>query len=182
MNYKFLIMNTSIIYRIEKDLAEEKKEICALERNLENIKEKLITKNPSKFSIKDVVNAFFGALLIGLTFAFKGGLVALATNIDYQHLVVMVFVTLFILVFQIYFISYARVPNKNERKFLSFMIKRLVVLYSVSMFVTIGLVFLLNLNNNPLVGNDPIIIRNLIIVISFPCAIGAAIPGLLKKY
>ncbi|MFP4403180.1 MAG: DUF2391 family protein [Nanoarchaeota archaeon] len=175
-------MDEEIIYKIERELDEEKKELCVLEKNIDYLKKTLVFKTPSKFSIKDVVNSFFGSLLIGLTFVFKGGLIELAINLTYTHLVLIVFVTLLILVFQILFISYLRVPNKKERKVVSFVIKRLIVLYSVSLFVTLILIFLLNVNNNPLIANNFEIIRNLIILVSFPCTIGAAIPGLLKKY
>ena len=68
--------------RIEKEVRKEKKEIRDIEKNLKSIKQSLVRGEPPHFSKKDVMNAFFGALIIGLTFVFKGTLIETALNIS----------------------------------------------------------------------------------------------------
>lgn len=175
-------MRTSVICRIEREIDEEKKELRILEHNIEKLRDGLIEKVPSKFSTRDVINAFFGALFLGLTFVLKGGQVAISMNMELIHVFSIIAVTLLILMAEIYFISYVRVKDRTKRHLSQFMTKRLLTLYGITLIVTIGLVYIFNLNTFPGIDNDPYNIAKMIIATSFPCAIGAAVPSLLKKY
>jgi len=168
--------------KLKKELEEEKKELELLEENICRIREGLIEKVPSRFSKRDVVNAFFGSLILGLTFILKGGMIEAARYLEEINMVLIIFATIFILILEIYFISYMRVKNRNARKASQFIAKRLLTLYTITLIVTFSLIYLLNLNNHPLIGNEFYYIIRLAIITSFPCAIGAAVPSLLKKY
>ena len=175
-------MKSTTFCKLKKELDEEKKELELLEKNLNSIRESLLVKVPSKFSTRDIINAFFGSLILGLSFVLKGGIIEAAMNLQHLHLILLIVETIFILSLEIYFISYLRVKNRTARKMGQFITKRLFTLYSITMITTIALVYILNLNNHPLVGNDIHNIIKLVIMNSFPCAIGAAVPSLLKKY
>lgn len=175
-------MKSKSICRIEREIDEEKREIELLESNVERIKEGLVEKVPQRFSMRDVVNAFFGSLILGLTFVLKGGIIEAALNLTKTHLILLIFVTLLILMFEIYFIQYIRVKDRTRRKVGQFITKRLLTLYTITVLTTVFLIYLMNLNNHPLIGNTFDNVLRLVILNSFPCAIGAAVPSLLKKY
>ena len=90
--------------------------------------------------------------------------------------------TLLILMGETYFIGYRRVKDPKKRPLGQFMVKRVSTLYLVAILVTLYLVYIFGINNQELVGNDPLSIIKICFLISMPCAIGAAIPSLLKKY
>lgn len=175
-------MKTSIVCRIERELEEEKKELILLEENVEKLRESLVEKVPSPFSAKDIINSLFGAMIMGMTFVFKGGVLTVASNLEMLHVFLIIIVTLVILVAEIYFIAYSRVKDRSQRKFRQFMAKRLLSLYIITLFVTFSLIYILNINNHPILGNVPENILKMVVVTAFPCAVGAAVPSLLKKY
>ncbi|MFW6014174.1 MAG: DUF2391 family protein [Candidatus Nanoarchaeia archaeon] len=175
-------MKKTKFQKLKRELEDEKKELELLEENVCRIREGLIEKVPSRFSIKDVINAFFGSLIFGLTILLKGGLIETALKLEKVHLVIIILFTLIILCLEIYFISYMRVKNRKARKASPFILKRLVTLYSITLVVTFGLIYLLNLNQHPEVANTFENIARVAVLTSFPCAIGAAVPSLLKKY
>jgi uncharacterized membrane protein len=164
-----------------KELREEKKELESLEMQVSHLRERLLDRVPEHFSKRDVVNAFFGSLTIGITFILKGATLSTALNLDLFHLELVIVATLLILFTEIYFIGYSRVKDKNSRRFGQFMTKRLIALYSITIITSLFLVYLLNMNNNPMV-RDPSDIVKIVVLVSFPCAIGAAVPSLLRKY
>ncbi len=175
-------MKSTTFHKLKKEIAEEKKELELLENSVEKIRESLLEKIPPKFSKRYIVNSFFGSLILGLTFVLKGGTIEASLNLEYWNLIMLIFATIFILFLEIYFISYLRVKKTKSRDMKCFIAKRLFALYSITIVTTLGLIFLLNLNSHPLIGNDLENIVSLLILNSFPCAIGAAVPSLLKKY
>ncbi len=166
---------------IEQEILEEKKEIEVIEKNISYMREKLLEKIPSRFSKRDVINAFFGSLILGLTFVLKGQTVGVAASLSSIQLIAIVAITLAILMAEIYFIGYSRVRNKSKRRFGQFMTKRLVALYGVTLFVSFGLIYTLNINNSNYVNGFYDVIK-IAVLMSFPCAVGAAVPSLLKQY
>ena len=158
-------------------LAEEK-EIHEIEEDLKDLKKRLFDNQPSHFSKRFIIDAFFGSLLVGVAFIMKGGLVTISKELTPQHILAIIVSTLLILTAQIYFAAYSRVRNKKERPFPQFWMKRLIVLYSVTIIVSIYLVYIFNINNIVAPGEE----FALVIATSMPCALGAAVPSLLKKY
>lgn len=167
--------------QVLKELLEEKKEIALIEREILQMKERLLDRVPEHFSKRDIINAFFGSLTIGITFILKGGTVRTAVGLDLLHTMLVIASTLAILFIEIYFIGYSRVKNKNQRKFGQFMTKRLFALYGITVLTSFFLVYLLNLNHAESVASFEEVMK-IVVVVAFPCAIGAAVPSLLKKY
>ncbi|MEM4268097.1 MAG: DUF2391 family protein [Candidatus Woesearchaeota archaeon] len=166
---------------IREELHRERQEIESIEENLFLIKEKLLEKTPSHFSKRDVVNAFFASLIFGMTFVLKGATVSTALNLTDVHVTLIIVFTILALVAEIYFIGYSRVKDKSTRRFGQFMAKRLCTLYFITIVVSFFLVYIFNLNNAPNVHTfyDQF---KIVVVVAMPCAIGAAIPSLLKQY
>ncbi|MEE9525153.1 MAG: DUF2391 family protein [Candidatus Woesearchaeota archaeon] len=156
--------------------------IDEVKKGVDELRTKLLVKEPSDFSERDIVRAFFGALLLGLTFAVKGLLIQVSLVMDALHMYMIVIVTLLILTAEIYFIGYRKVKQKAKRKFGQFWLKRLVVFYVVAIFTSVLLVYLYGLNKLVDVASNNLGVLKLVVIISLPCAIGAAIGDLLKKY
>ena len=167
---------------IERDIEEEKKEIEVIEKNIERINEKLLDKVPSHFSKRDIINALFGSMILGLSFILNGATIPTAVNLTWLHIEFIVIITVIVLMGEIYFISYTRVKDKDQRKLGQFVTKRLVVLYGISIMVSFIIVYLFNMNNNPLVGGLFANVLKIVCLVSFPSAVGAAVPSLLKQY
>lgn len=167
--------------QILTDLEQEKKEIETIERQIFLIRERLLDRVPEHFSRRDVVNAIFGSLTLGLTFILKGMTVQTAVGLTSLHTVLITAVTVVVLISEIYFIGYSRVKNKSQRRFGQFMTKRLIALYSITVVVAVFLVYLLNLNHSAYVHSFHDVVK-IVVLMAFPCAMGAAIPSLLKKY
>lgn len=151
-----------------------------IKKGIDELKARLLVKEPEDFSAKDLVRAFFGALILGLTFAVKGLLIDVSSALDNTHLVWIVISTLVLLTAEIYFIGYSRVTKKSKRKFGQFWLKRIFTFYFVAIVTSLFLVFLFGLNKLPTVTNGGVL--NLVVLISLPCAVGAAIADLLNKY
>lgn len=162
-------------------LVKEEQEIKKIEEDMGLLREKLLEKRPSHFSKRDIVNTFFGSLIIGLTFILKGAVVSTAENMDMKHIFFIVVSTIFILTIEIYYIGYSRVSKKERmyRKFDQFWAKRISTLYGIALLVSVYLVYIFG--TNEILSTD-MAVFNAIILLSMPCAIGAAIPHLLKKY
>ena len=156
------------------------KELRAIEKDVNLLKKKLLEKRPSPFSKRDIINAFFGALLIGLTFSVKGALIRTAEGLNLTHVILIVVSTLLILVGEIYFIGYSRVPDKWRRKPGQFIMKRLTTLYFIAILVSIYLVYIFGIYNQ--LENGLYDVFKLVILMSMPCAIGAAVPSLMKQF
>lgn len=152
-----------------------------IERQIAALYEKLLEKRPSHFRKRDIANAFFASLLLGLVFMFKGSLIEISLNLTGKNLLVIVIATLAILTLQIYYVGYTRVSQKERRKrrFGQFWAKRLSTLYIIAIIVSLLLVYIYGINK--LVSSNYDILK-IVIAVSMPCAVGAAIPSLLKQY
>ena len=150
-----------------------------IEKDVLDIK-KIVTEEfpPEHFGAKDIVYSFFGALVIGLTFMFKGLLIQAGMNLRWENVVLIVLTTLLILTFEIYFIGYSRVRNKEKRPFAQFWAKRLISIYLISIAVSFMLAYLFGINY--MAGNTEVLLK-IIFAVSMPCAIGAAFTDLLKR-
>jgi uncharacterized membrane protein len=80
---------------------------------------------------------------------------------------------------EIYFIGYTHVRNKKERPFGQFYAKRLVTTYGIAVTVSFflsyifGIIYLVDTFEQ---------FMKIVLLISMPCSIGAAVGNLLKKY
>lgn len=166
---------------LEMQLKQEQAEIEHIEKNVDLIREKLLEKTPSHFSKRDIINALFGSLLFGITFILKGATVSTATRLTDIHVMLIIASTLLILSGEIYFIGYSRVKDKSSRKLGQFMAKRLCTLYLISCLVSLYLVYIFNVNTAPGVEGLTDVFR-VVVLVAMPCAIGAAVPSLLKQY
>lgn len=155
------------------------KEIKKIGSKISDLHEKILEKRPSHFKSRDIMNAFFASLILGLVFIFKGSLFDIAVKLSGTHLVAIVIATLIILTAEIYFIGYSRVKKKKERHFCQFWLKRLVTLYAIAILISLFLIYIFGINI--LVHTSYDVLR-IVIALSMPCAIGAAVPSLLKQY
>lgn len=153
-----------------------------IKKGVDELRDKLLVSEPAHFSKKDLIDAFFGALILGLTFAIKGLLIRVTQVLTITHIAVIVITTLLILSAEIYFIGYSRVTKKSERKLGQFWLKRLLAFYIIAIIVAVFLVYVFSLNMLTEIVQDSLGVIKLIAIISMPCAIGAATTDLLKKY
>jgi len=160
-------------------VSKERKEIAEIYKKIAHLEEKLLEKRPSHFRKRDVINAFFGSLLFGLTFMFKGLLFDISLKLSITHLFFIILSTVVLLSVEIYYIAYSRVPDKEQRRFGQFWIKRITTIYGIAILSSLFLVYLYGINN--IVGTSANIWK-VVIAVSLPCAVGAAVPSLLKKY
>lgn len=167
--------------RIEEQIiAEVKKEELEVEEirsEINRLSDKLLEKKIDHFSKKDITNAIFGALIIGLTFVFKGLLIDVGMHLPWANVVMIITVTLFILTSEIYYIGYSRVTDKNERPFGQFLMKRLFAMYMIALVISFFLLYLFGFVYLVTSGANFV---KLIFVVAMPCAVGAAIPSMLK--
>ncbi len=155
------------------------KEIRKIESNISELHEKILEKRPSHFKKREVVNAFFASLILGLVLIFKGSLFEVAVNLRDGHLIAIIIATVILLTAEIYFIGYTRVKRKRERRFGQFWLKRFVTLYAIAIIVSLFLVYLFGINFLVHTSYD---VLKIVIAVSMPCAVGAAVPSLLKQY
>jgi len=160
-------------------ISKEEKEIRKIESDMELMRLKLIERVPDHFNKKDLAYEFFGAILIGLTFIFKGALIKTVGVLDVTRIMLILVFTFLILIAQIYFIGYVRVRHKERRHFGQFLTKRLLSLYFTSLVVSFIMVYLFGAN---ILAGSTYESFKLVIVLTVPCAIGAAIPSILRQY
>lgn len=153
-----------------------------IKKGVDELRKRYLMDEPEHFSKRDLVDAFFGALLLGLTFAVKGLLIRVSQALSNTNIILIIVFTLLILTAEIYFIGYSRVTKKSERKFGQFWVKRILVFVIVAAITSIVLIYLFGLNKLSEINNNFSSVFRLIVLISMPCAIGAAIADLLKKY
>ncbi|MBN2112149.1 DUF2391 family protein [Candidatus Woesearchaeota archaeon] len=161
--------------------AKIKKEVEEIENKIGVLYDKIYEKRPSHFGKRDIVNAVFASLTFGLIFLFKGSLIDISLNLKEIHLILIVAVTAVILTLEIYFVGFTRIgpTERGKRRFGQFWAKRFFTFYGVSLLIPLCLVYLYDINNIVAGGFD---ILKIVIAVSMPCTIGAAIPGLLKQY
>jgi len=151
-------------------------------QDIRTIKNKLVEREPKPFGFRDIIHAFFGSLIFGLTFALKGLLVEVGLLLTAAQQILIVISTLIILTIEIYFIGYRRVRAKEERKFLQFWLKRLITFYLVAILVSFFIIYVYGLYNLPTVGGSLSNMLKLVVVVSMPAAVGAGLADLVKRY
>lgn len=159
----------------------KEKEIEEIEQKIGALYDKIYEKRPSHFRKRDIVNAFFASLLFGLIFMFKGSLLEISLNLTAAHVFVIVILTAVILSLQIYYVGFTRIGPKEmgKRHFGQFWAKRFFTFYIIALAVPLMLIYIYDINT--LVATNFDIVR-IVVAVSMPCAIGAAIPSLLKQY
>ncbi len=151
----------------------------SIQRDVSAIKKRILGEEPPEhFGEKDIIRAFFGALLFGFSFAFNSLLVQVSQHLTKLHLFFIVLTTLIILTAEIYFIGYSRVENKKARRFGQFWLKRIISFYMVAIVTTFALIYLYGLVANLNSFEE----LQLVIAISLPCAVGASLADLLRQY
>jgi len=167
------------IEQIKRELDIVKFETDLIKNDVERIKDKLIDHTPEHFSRQDFIRASIGALFLGFSVLFSGNLVNLSDKIPLSHLFIIILGTLLVLTVEIYVIGYSRVTDKETRKFGQFLVKRLASFYFTALIIAGLLAFIFGLQY--LLPDSNSFIR-LVIILSAPCAIGASLGDLLKKY
>ena len=158
------------IEQIKRELDVVKFETDLIKNDVERMKDRLIDRTPEHFSRQDYIRAGIGALFLGFGAVFSGNLINIATNMPESHLYIIIFGTLLILTMEIYIVGYSRVTDKETRKFGQLWMKRIVAFV---LAFTFGLQFLVPMRSD---------FFNIILIMSAPCAIGAAFGDLIKKY
>lgn len=151
--------------------------INQIARDTQVIRKRLVERVPSHFGPTHIVTSFFGALFFGFTFVLKGLLFQVGAVLTSAKLTLIIIATLLTLTAEIYYVGYKRIPNKKQRPFGQFWAKRIITYYGIALFTSY---LLLTLYNIPTVA--PVHVSKLVIAISFPAAIGAALADLLGKY
>jgi uncharacterized membrane protein len=162
-------------------MKKEYKEIDEILNKIDKLEEKILKKRPSHFRKRDIINAFFGSLLFGLTFMFKGRLFDMSLRLPNLHVLLIIAATVILLTVEIYYIAYSRVPAsaRKERRFGQFWLKRFTTIYGIAIITSFLLVYLYGIHLLvPSFGS----VCKIVVAVSFPCAVGAAVPSLLKKY
>lgn len=153
--------------------------IDQISRDVHILKERLVERVPGHFGISHIMTSFFGALFFGFTFVLKGLLFQVGLALSNFHLILITIATWTLLSAEIYFVGYLRVPDKDRRPFGQFWAKRIVSYYTISLFVSFLLLFVYGITE--IVG-EPYLVFKLVVAVSFPAAVGAAVSDLLGKY
>lgn len=152
--------------------------IDKIEKEIRAIKYELVGKEPEHFGTIDFVYAFFGALLVGLTFALKGLLISVAKAISWQQAYTIVLMTILMVVSEIYLIGYSKVKNKKARRPLQFIAKRLFAISIVTVIVAIFLTWVFDIYE--LAGSMEVTYK-IVCILIMPCGIGATISDLFRR-
>jgi len=163
----------------EKVLTDERNEVAEIEQEIRLLEEKLLEKRPSHFSKRDVINALFASLIFGFTIVLRGGVESLVKALTPIHIIAIIIATSIILYLEIYYVGYTRVRPEEHRKLGQFVAKRFFTFYGASLLVALALIYLFGVNE--LLANFQEIMK-MVILVSMPCAIGAAIPSMLKQF
>ena len=153
--------------------------LSEIERTVADLRGQMLERVPEHFSKKDVINSFLGAMFMGLTFILKLDIVQIAIRLDSYRIILLVLSTFLVLTAEIYFVAYLRVPNKKQRTFGQFWAKRFVSLYLVTVLVSLFLVYIYGIDNFVATSDD---VFKVVVAVTMPCAVGAAVPSLLRKY
>lgn len=129
--------------------------------------------------MRHVISAWFGSLFFGFTFVLKGLLLEIGLRLDAIHIALLIAATLAIISAEIYFVGYARVPDKQRRRLFQFWAKRISAYYAIALFNSF---LLLSVYGITTFIPDPALIFKLVIAISFPAGVGAAAGDLLDRY
>lgn len=162
-----------------KSNVQLKREMDEITYDVHQLKKELIHLEPEHFSKTDILRAFFGAIFLGFSFLFSTALINIALTVNATNIVMIIVSTIMLLNAEIYFIGYSRVKNKHERPYGQFFLKRLVAFYGIALIVAFYLSTIFGLLY--FVGSFMNLMK-LSVIIAMPCAIGAAITDLLRKY
>ncbi len=176
-------------------MANKNKGLKKVEYELKKIELELLEKHPQHFSTRDVINAFFGAFLMAITFIFKGNFMRMAFSLPWFNILALILFTFLFLAAETYFIGYKKVPNKAKRKPIQFLFKRIITFYGMGIIVSTLLIFMFNIDHIAVspellthtfemkgISASPENVQKLLLVLAFPAAIGAGISDLVKKY
>jgi len=163
---------------IEKEIRVEKKCIEDMEVIVNKLKEKIVDKTPSHFSMKVVFNALFGSLLFGLTFILKGALIQTALRLENIHVFLIISSSILIIIGEIYFLGYSRIKDRKERRPGQFIIKRFLTLFLVSIGVAFFLVYIFGINKQVESFYN---VLKVVVMTMMPCAVGAGFSSLFKE-
>jgi uncharacterized membrane protein len=164
---------------IEQAIEELRHQDEVIKYDLERIQRELVDKTPEHFSKKDIMRAFMGSFFLAFGVLFSSNLLSVARVLPPHHLYIILGFTVLLLTEEIYFVGYARVINKHERKFGQFWIKRLLAFYLVALVVSFMITYVFGLIY--IIPNSTVLLR-FTVLISCPAAIGASIGDLIKKY
>lgn len=148
-------------------------------RDTQILRERLVEKEPGHFGMRRIVSAFFGALFFGFTFVLKGLLFEVGLNLSNANLLLLILTAWIILSAEIYFVGYGRVLDKTKRPFGQFWAKRIITYYCIALFTSF---LLLSVYGVPEMVQNTWLTFKLVIAVSFPAAVGAALADLLGKY
>ena len=143
------------------------------------LREALVERVPGHFGMVHLISAWLGSLFFGFTFVLKGLLLEVGLQLSTLHLVLITITTWAILSAEIFFVGYARVRDRSNRKFGQFWAKRIVGYYLIAVFTSFLLLSVYGLTE---IAGGPYNSLKLIIAVSFPAAIGAAAGDLMGKY
>ncbi len=143
------------------------------------LRERLVEKVPGHFGIKHIITAFFGSLFFGFSFVINGLLFQVGLALTNKDLTLIIIATLLIISAEIYFVGYTRVPDPKTRPFGQFWAKRIITYYVIALFTSF---LLISLYGIPKFAGGFENTFKLIIAVSFPAAVGAAVSDLLGKY
>ena len=163
---------------IEEEIRVEKESIEEMESLIKKIKERVVDKTPSHFSVRVIFNALFGSLLFGLTFILKGALIQTALRLENLHVFLILISSVAIILGEIYFLGYSRIKDRRERKPGQFIIKRFLTLFLVSIGVAFFLVYIFGINYQ--VESFENVLR-VVVMTMMPCAVGAGFSNLFKE-
>ncbi len=169
----------SRVEEVRAEIEREERELLEIRTLISTLKERFIDNEPEHFSKKDIFKIFFGSLTIGFAFIFSAALIKTATSLDVLHLEIIIFSTFFIISAEIYFIWKNRVKDKTNRYFGEFLTKRLTTLYIIAIISSFILIYLFNIDKQ--LPNTTEIMK-LVVLMSMPCSVGAAIPSFIKEY
>jgi uncharacterized membrane protein len=167
------------IEQIKRELDVVKFETDLIKDDVQRMRDKLIDHTPEHFSKQDLVRASIGALFLGFSVLFSKNIIDLATKIPTPQLFVIIFGTIVILTLEIYIIGYSRVTDKVTRKFGQFWMKRVAAFYLTAVVIAVLLAYTFGLQY---LMPESAHFFNFIVILSAPCAIGASLGDLLKKY
>ena len=101
---------------------------------------KRLPPEPHHFTKEDLLRSFFGSFIVSLSFIFAGALQEVALKMNTYHIFYVLLLTLLILTFEIYLMSYKRVYDRKNRPFLEFWAKRFFSI-TFSSYVAIFVLF-----------------------------------------
>lgn len=167
------------IDEIKDEISREEKDLITIKETISKMKQDIVDKEPSHFSKNDILKIFFGSLTVGFAFIFSSALVKTALGLDLIHIEFIILITLLLLSVEIYFVWFHRVKNKRDRPFSEFLTKRLTTLYLVAIMSSFILIYIFNIDSQLINFFD---VMKLVVLMSMPCSLGAAIPSILKEH